>query len=107
MRDARGGYTVSKLLRCTERSEVYEAVRESDGLAVVLKRYLADQADDPRARAAREFAILKRLELRGIPRALALDRSTRLPTLVMQRISGQSLSSLLEEGPLRLERWLD
>ncbi len=107
MRDAPDGYTVSKLLRCTERSEVYEAVRESDGLAVVLKRYLADQADDPRARAAREFAVLKRLELRGVPRALALDRSTRLPTLVMQRLSGQSLSSLLEEGPLRLERWLD
>jgi hypothetical protein len=107
MRDAPEGYAIHKLLRCNESSEVYEAVREADGLAVILKRYLADQSDDPNAHAAREFALLKRLDVRGIPRALALDRSTRLPTLVMDRLPGVSLSSLLIDGPLRIERWLD
>ena len=107
MRDTPEGYAIHKLLRCNGRSEVYEAVREADGLAVILKRYLADQPDDPRAHAAREFALLKRLEVRGTPRARALDRGTRLPTLVMDRLPGLPLSSILSDGPLRIETWLE
>jgi histidine kinase len=101
------GYTDTKLLQRSERSEVHEAVREADGLAVVLKSYLADAAEDPRARISREFALLRRLDAPGIPRALALDRTTQRPRLVMSRLPGAPLAREIAGGPLPLELWLD
>jgi len=107
MHDLPEGYGAPKLLRRTERSEVFEATRDTDGLPVILKRYFTDRLDDPRARAAREYATLKRLDVEDVPRALALDRTTQLPTLVMDRLPGQPLAQLMASGPLSVDAWID
>ena len=101
------GYTAGKLLQRTERSEVYEGVRDSDGAEVILKRYAADLASDPKSRALREFELMKRLNVAQIPRALAVDRSMEPPTLVLERVSGTSLARMLQGGPLPVPLWLD
>ncbi len=86
---------------------MYEAVRESDGLAVVLKGYAGEKSADPHTRTQREFDALCRSAGPGIPRALDPDRTTRRPLLVLERVSGTPLARLLEDGPLGLEAWLD
>ena len=101
------GYTGSKLLQRTERSEVFEAVRSADGVEVILKRYLADRCSDPRSRGRREFEALRRLSIAGVPRALAFERGEEPPTLVTQRIDAPSLARILATGPLALDAWLD
>jgi histidine kinase len=107
MEDVPQGYIDCKVVRRSERSEVYEAVREADGLPVILKSYRADTADDPKGYAAREFSVLRRLAVPRIPSAIALDRTTARPLLIMNRLPGLSITRLLGEGPLLLDLWLE
>ncbi len=106
LRDAPDGYTLGKRLHASPHSEVYEAVRDADGLDVVLKGYLDDRAQDRKPRAQREFDALRRISSDGIPRALDVDRSRQRPLLVLERLPGVALSRILDETPLSLEPWL-
>jgi predicted ATPase len=101
------GFRLGKLLYSSTHSEVYEAVRESDGAEVVLKAYLADRATDPDPRARREYEVLRRVAGARIPKALALDGSTDRPLLVLERIPAAPLSRALREGPLDVASWLE
>src|SRR5688572_25465985 len=107
MRGTPGGYTVGKSLPSSGLSEVYEAVREADGLGVVLKAYAGERASDPHTRTQRELDALRRCAGAGIPRALELDRTTRRPLLVLERVPGVPLERMLADGPLALAPWLD
>ena len=106
MRSAPAGYILDKPLHASPHSEVYAAVRETDGASVVLKCYLDDRTGDAASRAGREFETLKRVAGPGVPRALDLDRSSERPFLVLELLRGVSLALLLEEGPLEVELWL-
>ena len=76
MRAAPAGYTLGKPLHSGTHSEVWEAVLDSDRSDVVIKSYHADRASDARPRALRELEAMQRVAGDGIPRALAIDRST-------------------------------
>ena len=106
LRDAPDGYTLGKRLHASPHSEVYEAVRDTDRLDVVLKGYLDDGVQDRKPRAQREFDALRRISSDGVPRALDVDRSRQRPLLVLERLPGVSLARLLDEVPLALEAWL-
>ena len=106
LRDAPDGYTLGKRLHASPHSEVYEAVRDADGLDVVLKGYLDDREQDRRPRAQREFDALRRISSEGVPRALDVDRSRQRPLLVLERLPGVALARMLDDGPLALEPWL-
>jgi hypothetical protein len=106
MRVAPDGYLLQKLLSGTPHSEVWQAVQDAEPREVLLKLYLRGPRQDPASRAARELEILRRIEMAGVPRALALDRSTEHPILVLERVPGATLASQLGHGPLGLEVWL-
>ncbi len=107
MHTAPDGYRLGKQLHSSTHSEVYEAVRESDGAEVVLKSYLADRPNDSRPRARREYEIMRRIVGPGIPAAFAFESSgAERPFLVLERVPGLPLARLLREGPLALETWL-
>ena len=106
LRDAPDGYTLGKRLHASPHSEVYEGVRDADGLDVVIKGYLGDGSQDRRPRAQREFYALRRVESDGIPRAYDVDRSRKRPLLVLERLPGVALARILEDCPLALEPWL-
>jgi hypothetical protein len=107
MRAAPVGYTLGKLLHSGRHSEVWEAVLDSDRSEVVIKSYHADRATDARPRALREFEAMRRIAGAGIPRPIALDRSTERVLLVLERLRGTPLAQILQQGPLEIERWLD
>ncbi len=106
MRVAPDGYLLQKLLSSTPHSEVWQAARDAEPREVLLKLYLSGPRQDPGSRAARELEILRRIEMPGIPRALALDRSTEHPILVLERVPGVTLASQLAHGPLAVDAWL-
>jgi histidine kinase len=99
------GYTLTKCLSSTQRSEVYAALREGDGLEVVLKCYRADRASVPLSRAAHELGLLQRVAGEGIVRALEMDVSGARPVLVLERCPGVPLSDADGE-PLSLAELL-
>jgi serine/threonine protein kinase len=101
------GYRLGKQLHSGTHSEVYEALRESDGSEVVLKGYVSDRATDPRPRARREYEAMRRVAGPGIPEPLGMDDTTERPILVLRRVPGLSLSRFLRDGPLDLETWLE
>jgi hypothetical protein len=103
MRVAPDGYTLGKRLHVGRRSELYAAVRDADGAQVVLKSYLGDRSIDARPHAQREFDALQRVDCGRVPRALALDRTTERPILVLEYVAGMPLARLIEDGPLGID----
>jgi tRNA A-37 threonylcarbamoyl transferase component Bud32 len=107
MRAAPAGYSLGKSLHSGTHSEVWEAVLDSDRSEVVIKSYRADRTTEARPRALREFEATCRVSGHGIPRALAVDRSTDRVLLVLERLPGTPLAQILQEGPLEIRAWLD
>jgi len=100
------GYQHLKLLRASPHSTIYTAVRDEDGADVLLKTYSADRPGAGRSRARSEFDMLQRVQGPGVPKALDLDHSGQRPVLVLERVPGSPLTTVLEEGPLDLTCWL-
>ena len=100
------GYTLQKPLSSSAHSETWEAIQDADPRDVVLKFYFRNPRNDASQRAERELQVLRRVAGPGIPRALALDRSTEHPALVLERVPGVALASLLAQGRLGVEPWL-
>ncbi len=100
------GYRLGKLLRSTAHSTIYEAAREPDGKAVLLKTYQADGSRTGGARAQREFDMLVLAAQDGVPAALDLDTTTGKAVLVLERVPGLPLSRSLRDGWLDTETWL-
>ena len=106
MRQAPAGYTLEKSLHSSSHSELWEAVADAGRTDVVLKCYRSDRASDPSPRASREFDAMRRIASPGIPRALALDRSSERVVLVLERLPALSLAVRLADGPLEVARSL-
>lgn len=86
------------------RSTTFRAVRDSDGVDVILK-VLATQSAQPGDLGRYRYAweITRHLDLPGICRTLALLEDGASPVLVTEDIGATSLRSKLAAGPLGLE----
>jgi predicted ATPase len=90
-------YSVEKCLRDGPASEIWSAVRQDDGRAVVLKVYARDR-DQPRRDTwiHAESEILRSVAGKGIPAVLEiLDQNP--PVLVLERVPGIPLAEWLEQ----------
>jgi predicted ATPase/signal transduction histidine kinase/tRNA A-37 threonylcarbamoyl transferase component Bud32 len=101
------GYKVLGTIRATGSNVLFHAVREADGLPVIIKTPMAP-SPGPREheRYRREFGILQRLQdLRGVARPYACERIHERPVLLLERVQGEALSEHLGQ-PLELSRFL-
>ncbi|WNG30402.1 AAA family ATPase [Cystobacter fuscus] len=101
------GYRVLATLRATSSNVLLQAVREADGLPVILKTPMAPSPGRTESeRYRREFAILQRLrDVRGVARPHACERLGERPVLLLEPVKGQPLSDSTGQ-PLELARFL-
>ncbi|WP_309895452.1 AAA family ATPase [Archangium sp.] len=91
------GYTLRGSLKATATNLLFHAVRDADGLPVILKTPVAS-ALGPREleRYRREFGILQRLQdVRGVTRVHACEQLQDRPVLLMEEVAGETLSELV------------
>jgi predicted ATPase/signal transduction histidine kinase len=90
------GFTLLDSIKATGANLLFHAVRESDGLPLILKTP-AVTSPGPREheRYRREFAILQRLrEVRGVAHAHACEQFRDRPVLLLEEVAGVPLSEL-------------
>ncbi|MDC0710154.1 trifunctional serine/threonine-protein kinase/ATP-binding protein/sensor histidine kinase [Stigmatella sp. ncwal1] len=90
------GYTLRSLLKATGNNLLYRAVRDADGLPLILKTPMASSLGPRESeRYRREFGILKRLrDVPGITRVHAHEWIHDRPILLMEFVEGVPLSEL-------------
>ncbi|SEL45825.1 Predicted ATPase [Stigmatella aurantiaca] len=101
------GYRLLGTIRATGSNVLFQAVREADGLPVIIKTPMAASPSPSEIeRYRREFAILQRLrDVRGVARPYAFERLHERPLLLLERVQGQALSESTGQ-PLGLSRFL-
>jgi predicted ATPase/signal transduction histidine kinase/tRNA A-37 threonylcarbamoyl transferase component Bud32 len=102
------GYKLLGTLRTTGANVLLQAVRESDGLPVIIKTP-SIRAPGPRERERyrREFSILQRLrDVSGVVRSYSHAYVLGRPVLMMERLRGEPLSELVGQ-PLEVPRFLE
>ncbi|QRK10437.1 AAA family ATPase [Archangium violaceum] len=101
------GYRVLGTIRATGSNALFQAVREADGLPVIIKTPMLASPGRPESeRYRREFSILQRLrDVRGVVRPYAYERLGERPLLLLERVQGHSLSESTGH-PLELSRFL-
>ncbi|WP_043427703.1 trifunctional serine/threonine-protein kinase/ATP-binding protein/sensor histidine kinase [Cystobacter fuscus] len=101
------GYRVLGTLRATSSNVLFHAVREADGVPVILKTPLAPSpGSSENERYRREFAILQRLrDVRGVARPYAYERIHERPVLLLERVQGEPLSETTGQ-PMEVSRFL-
>ena len=96
--------------RCIHRgahSEVWRAIRATDGLGVVLKTTPPDSQDvEGGARLHNAWWALRQLDLDGCPRPVELFEEQGRTVLVTEDLGGSSLDRLIGSGPLSVVRTL-
>ncbi|WP_095992116.1 trifunctional serine/threonine-protein kinase/ATP-binding protein/sensor histidine kinase [Cystobacter fuscus] len=104
------GYRVLGILRAMGSNALFQAVREADGLPVILKTPMAASPGRMESeRYRREFGILQRLrDVRGVARPYACERLGERPVLLLERVQGKTLSESTSTGePLELSLFLN
>jgi PAS domain S-box-containing protein len=99
------GYRFDRRLRSTAASEVWTAVREHDGLPVIAKVFAIEERPGLEARVAHEFELIRRLDIPGVVRALACERSGRKLYLLLEAHTGVELAEFANGRPLSLEQF--
>jgi predicted ATPase/signal transduction histidine kinase len=90
------GYTLRGAIKATSTNLLFHAVRDADGLSLILKTPVA-ASPGPREhdRYRREFSILQRLQdVRGVTRVHACEHLQERPVLLLEQVEGQPLSEL-------------
>jgi predicted ATPase/signal transduction histidine kinase/tRNA A-37 threonylcarbamoyl transferase component Bud32 len=107
------GYRFERQLRSSTSSEVWAGVREQDQLPVIAKLFAIEDRSDGiqarlsnQARVDHEFEMIRRLELPGVIRALALERAGEHLILVLEAHRGVDLAEFVRRAPLSTERFL-
>nr|QKW93915.1 serine/threonine protein kinase [Vitiosangium cumulatum] len=101
------GYRITGTLRAAGSNALFQAVREADGLQVIIKTPMAP-VPEPREhdRYRREFGILERLrDVRGVARPLACEWLHERPVLLLEKVQGEPLSESVGQ-PLEVSRFL-
>ena len=90
------GYTLREALKATGTNLLFHAVRDSDGLALILKTpRVSSPGPRESERYQREFAILQRLrDVGGVTRPHACERIHERPVLLLEAMEGTPLSEL-------------
>ncbi|HZI07390.1 MAG TPA: serine/threonine-protein kinase, partial [Archangium sp.] len=90
------GYTPRGVVKSTGMNLLFHAVRDADGLPLILKTPVASSPGPrERERYRREFGILQRLrDVRGVTRAIACEQHQERPVLLLEEIEGIPLSAL-------------
>ncbi len=102
------GYTLRGAIKATSTNFLFHAVRDRDGLPLILKTPMAS-SPGPREseRYRREFGILQRLsDVRGVTRVHACEQIHDRPVLLLETVEGVPLSELTGE-PLEVARVLE
>ncbi|WP_044198887.1 trifunctional serine/threonine-protein kinase/ATP-binding protein/sensor histidine kinase [Hyalangium minutum] len=101
------GYRVLGTIRGTGSNVLFQAVREADGLPVILKTPLAPSPGSSESeRYRREFGILQRLrDVKGVARPYSYEHIHQRPVILLERVPGQPLSELVGK-PLDVSRVL-
>ena len=90
------GYTLRGAVKSTGTNLLFHAVRDADGLALILKTPMV-ASPGPRecARYRREFGILQRLrDVREVTRVHAYEQLDERPVLLLEALEGSPLSEL-------------
>ncbi|MEO8036204.1 MAG: protein kinase, partial [Acidobacteriota bacterium] len=102
------GFQVRERLSESKNSVVLRAVRESDGLPVVIKILKNDFPTSAElARYRSEFEITEAVDVPGVIRAHELRRHDKSLLMVFEDFGGMSVAKLLRERPLSLDEFLD
>ncbi|WNG17872.1 AAA family ATPase [Cystobacter fuscus] len=101
------GFRILGTLRAAGSNVLFHAVREADGIPVILK---TPMSPSPGAREneryRREFVLLRRLQdVRGVARAYSCERIHERPVLLLERVRGEPLSESSGQ-PMELSRFL-
>jgi PAS domain S-box-containing protein len=99
------GYRFERRLRGSAATEVWTAVRERDSLPVIAKVFSIEDRPGLEARVEHEFELIRRLEVSGVVRALACERSGRRLYLLLEAYSGVDLATFAGGQPLRFEQF--
>jgi predicted ATPase/class 3 adenylate cyclase len=97
------GYRVGEVVHVGAVSTVYRAIRESDGLPVILK-WLSAPAPTlgDLARYRLSFETTRDLDIPSVSRVLAIEEHERRPLLVMRDIGGITVAERLRERPMSM-----
>jgi predicted ATPase/class 3 adenylate cyclase len=102
------GFQPRERLSESKNSLVLRAIRDSDGLPVVIKILKNDYPSTGElARYRREFEITSGLDIPGIIRSYELLRHDKTLLIVFEDFGGMSMAHLLRDRPLSLEEFLD
>jgi serine/threonine protein kinase len=102
------GYRLLGRLRANGSNVLFHAVRESDGLPVIIKTPGVEfPGSRELERYRREFALLQRLrEVSGVVRSYRLEQVLERPMLLMEKVRGEPLSELVGQ-PMEVPRFLE
>src|SRR5918993_1823106 len=101
------GFQIRERLHESRRSLVLRAIRDTDGLPVVIKMLKNDYPTTADlARYRHEFEITDGLDLPGVIRSDELRRHERTLLIVLEDFGGMSVGKLLRDRPLSLEEFL-
>ncbi len=103
----RNNFRIIQTIYQSRRTEVFRAVRESDGLPVVLKTRPGSIVNEIEAGLLREFDLGKTLEGHRSVKHLALERDGGMSILVPRDDDMNSLESEIPEKGLDLPRFLN
>ena len=100
------GYSLAAEIHRGRKRAVYRAVRDRDGACVILKTLLDDYPSPiETATLRREYELLRGLDIRGVAAALGLESHRDRVALVLEDAGGESLKTLVAQGPLDLARF--
>ena len=95
------GFQVRERLYESKNSLVLRAIRDNDGLPVVIKILKNDYPTTAElARYRREFEITHSLDLPGVIRSYELRRHEKTLLIVFEDFGGMSIGQLLRDRPL-------
>jgi len=101
------GYEIGERLRFAEKTQVYTAVRESDGLPVIIKIHPRDYSSREHSQAQYEFDILSGIVADGVPQAIEVHRDGERPALILEQLPGVNLNQFSHGEALQVGLFLD
>jgi PAS domain S-box-containing protein len=100
------GYRFAGLLRASATTQVWSATREADRRRVVAKVFAIEDRPGLEALVQHEFDLIRRLELSGVVRTLALERNGRELVLVLDAHPGVDLAVYARGRTLDIDEFL-
>jgi serine/threonine protein kinase len=101
------GYKITEVVQLGVKSIIYRAVRESDGVSVIIKTLLSEYPTiEQITRLRHEYKISSNLKIQGIIKPYSLEKYTNSFALILEDCGGQSLSHHLGRKSMKLQNFL-